>query len=292
MNDYRPYPKLGNIYEPRHNLYSYYNGLQTSLNKQSGRLSYGVNYTWSKALGIKDGFYNGNAVDATNLRNNYGVLSFDRTHIFNASYSYDEGTPYKGARALRMLLNNWAISGITGLQSGPNLQATYYANFNLVGKLGPSGGTQLNVDNRTFLGTPDVQLQPIVTCNPGVHTAPNQFVNGACFQLPQIGQNGPFNDPYIHGPAFFNSDLTLVRNIPMHESRNLQLRFAAFNFANHPLTSFSTSFPQQVQLNLRSNLSTTGYTANPASATPAPGFGVSTIKEGRRVVEIAAKFTF
>ncbi|WP_176441902.1 TonB-dependent receptor [Granulicella rosea] len=291
VNDYRPYSKLGNIYEPRHNLYSYYNGLQTSLNKQSGHLSYGVNYTWSKALGIKDGFYNGNAVDATNLRNNYGVLSFDRTHIFNASYSYDEGAPYKGERVLRYVLNNWAVSGITGLQSGPNLQATYYANFNLVGKLGPSGGTQLNVDNKTFLGTPDVQLQPLTTCNPGQHTAPNQFVNGNCFQLPQIGQNGPFNYPYIHGPAFFNSDLTLARNIPMGEKRNLQFRFAAFNFLNHPLTSFSTSFPQQVQLNL-SNLSSTGYTANPATATPAPGFGVSTIKEGRRVVEIAAKYTF
>jgi hypothetical protein len=291
VNDYRPYSKLGNIYEPRHNLYSYYNGLQTSLNKQSGRLSYGVNYTWSKALGIKDGFYNGNAVDATNLRNNYGILSFDRTHIFNASYSYEEGAPFRGARALRILLNHWALSGITGLQSGPNLQATYYANFNLVGKLGLSGGTQLNVDNRTFLGTTDVQLQPLLTCNPAAHTVANQFVNGNCFQLPQIGQNGPFNAPYIHGPAFFNSDLTVVRNLPMGKTRNLQLRFAAFNFLNHPLTSFSTSFPQQIQLNL-SNLSSTGYTANPASATPAPGFGVSTIKEGRRVVEVAAKFTF
>jgi hypothetical protein len=291
VNDYRPFNKLGDVYETRHILYSFYNGLQTSWNKQSGHLTYGVNYTWSKALGIKDGFYNGNAVDATNLRNNYGILSFDRTHIFNASYSYDEGAAYHGRRALRILLNNWAISGITGVQSGPDLQATYYANFNLTGKLGPSGGTQLNVDNRTFLGTPDVQLQPLLTCNAARHTAAHQFVNGACFQLPQIGQNGPFNYPYLHGPAFFNSDLTLVRNVPFNKGRSLQLRFAAFNFLNHPLTSFSTSFPQQVQLNL-SNLSAGGYTANPASATVAPGFGVSTIKEGRRVVEIAAKFNF
>ncbi len=291
VNHYRPYSSLGNIYEPRHNLYSFYNGLQTSWNKQSGPLTYGLNYTWSKALGIKDGFYNGNAVDATDLRNNYGVLSFDRTNIFNASYSYDEGAPYHGERALQLLLNHWAISGITGIQSGPNLQATYYANFNLTGKLGPSGGTQLNVDNRTFLGTPDVQLQPLITCDPGVHRATNQFVNPACFQLPQIGQNGPFNYPYIHGPAFFNSDLTVMRNIPFKDARNLQLRFAAFNFLNHPLTTFSTSFPQQIALNL-SNLSANGYSADPATATAAPGFGTSLIKEGRRVVEVAAKFTF
>jgi len=291
VNDYRPYNKLGDVYETRHNLYSYYNGLQTSWNKQAGHLTYGVNYTWSKALGIKDGYYNGNAVDATNLRNNYGILSFDHTHIFNASYSYDEGAAFHGARALRMVLNNWALSGITSLQSGADLQATYYANFNLEGKLGPLGGTQLNVDNKTFLGTPDVQLQPLLTCNPAVHILAHQFVNGNCFQLPQIGQNGPFNYPYIHGPAFFNSDLTLVRNVPLAAGKNLQFRLAAFNFLNHPLTTYSTSFPQQIQLNL-SNLNANGYTANPASATPAPGFGVSNIKEGRRVVEVAAKFTF
>jgi hypothetical protein len=149
----------------------------------------------------------------------------------------------------------------------------------------------LNVDNITFLGTPDVQLQPLLTCNPAAHKVANQFVNGSCFQLPQIGQNGGFNYPYLHGPAFFNSDLTVVRNVPFKNGKNLQLRFAAFNFVNHPLTTFSTSFPQMIQLNL-SNLSANGYTANPATATPAPGFGVSTIKEGRRVVELAAKFTF
>lgn len=291
VNDYRPYPNLGNVYETRHNLYSYYNGLQTAWTKQAGKLNYGFNYTWSKALGVKDGFYNGNAVDATNLRNNYGVLSFDHTHIFNATYSYDEGAPYKGHRPLEIVLNHWAISGITGLQSGPDLQATYYANFNLTGKLGPTGGTQLNVDNKTFLGTPDVQLQPLLTCDPSVHTAAHQFVNGSCFELPQIGQNGPFNYPYIHGPAFFNSDLTVMRNVPLGGARNLQLRFAAFNFLNHPLTTFSTSFPNQIQLNL-SNTAADGYTANPALATPQSGFGIAPLREGRRVVEMAAKFTF
>jgi hypothetical protein len=136
VNDYRPNPNYGDIYVPRHLLYSWYNGLQTSWNKQSGRLNYGVNYTWSKALGIKDGYYNGNATDATNLRNNYGPLSFDHTHIFNASYSYDFGTNFRGPRFVRSLENGWAISGITNVQSGPNLQATYYSNFNVVGKLG------------------------------------------------------------------------------------------------------------------------------------------------------------
>jgi hypothetical protein len=294
VNDYRSYSQLGDVYAPRHILYSFYNGLQASWNKQSGKLTYGFNYTWSKALGIKDGFYNGNAVDATNLRNNYGVLAFDRSNIFNATYSYDEGVAYHGRKPLMLLLNQWAISGITGIQSGPDLQATYYANFNLTGKLGaPSDPVQLNVDNKTFLGTPDVMLMPKLTCTtPTDHTLNSQnFIKPNCFQLPQIGQNGPFQYPYIHGPAYFDTDLTVTRNIPLAQGKNLQLRFAAFNFINHPLESFSTSFPTQIQLNL-SNLNPGGAYASPALATPAAGFGSSDIKEGRRVVEMALKFTF
>ena len=294
VNHYRPYSALGDVYAPRHILYSFYNGLQTSWNKQSGKLNYGINYTWSKALGIKDGFYNGNAVDATNLRNNYGVLAFDHSNIFNATYSYNEGIAYHGRKLLMDVLNHWAISGITGIQSGPDPQATYYANFNLTGKLGnPSDPVQLNVDDKTFLGTPDVALMPKLTCTtPFDHTNNSQhFINPNCFQLPQIGQNGQFQYPYIHGPAFFDTDLTLMRDVPLSAGRNLQFRFAAFNFINHPLESFSTSFPTQIQLNL-SNLNPGGAFANPALAAPAPGFGSTDIKEGRRVVEMALKFTF
>jgi hypothetical protein len=294
VNQYRPYSALGDVYAPRHILYSFYNGLQTSWNKQSGKLTYGVNYTWSKALGIKDGFYNGNAVDATNLRNNYGVLAFDHSNIFNATYSYDEGIAYHGSKLLMGVLNHWAISGITGIQSGPDPQATYFANFNLTGKLGaPGDPVQLNVDDKTFLGTPDVMLMPKLTCStPFDHTNNSQhFINPNCFQLPQIGQNGQFQYPYIHGPAFFDTDLTVMRNVPLSAGRSLQFRLAAFNFINHPLESFSTSFPTQIQLNL-SNLSPGGEFASPALATPAPGFGSTDIKEGRRVVEMAVKFTF
>ena len=292
VNQYRPYPNYGNISVPRHILYSFYNGLQTSWNKQAGRLTYGINYTWSKALGIRDGYYNGNASDATNLRNNYGPLSFDHTNIFNASYAYDLGNPYKGNRLVAGFANGWLISGITSLQSGANLQGTYSPNLNLVGKLGlPGSAGQLNVDNKVFLGTPDVLLQPVLTCNPAARAAPNQFINGSCFHLPQIGQNGSFNFPYLHGPAFFNTDLTLAKSFKLSDSRSLQFRFAGFNFLNHPLSSFSTSFPQQVQLNL-SNLAQGGELASPSLATQGPGFGVSTIKEGRRVVEIAIKYNF
>ena len=34
--------------------------------------------------------------DVFNLSNNYGVLPFDRRHIFNAAYSIELGNPFHG----------------------------------------------------------------------------------------------------------------------------------------------------------------------------------------------------
>jgi len=47
--------------------------------------------------------------------------------------------------------------------------------------------------NTTFLGTPDITLQPHLICDPRSNLAKHQYMNGACFQLPQVGgQNGDY----------------------------------------------------------------------------------------------------
>src|ERR1019366_557919 len=40
--------------------------------------------------------------------------------------------------------------------------------------------------------------------------------------------------PDLHGPMYFNSDLTLIKNVHINEKQSLQFRIAAFNFLNHP----------------------------------------------------------
>jgi hypothetical protein len=47
--------------------------------------------------------------------------------------------------------------------------------------------------------------------------------------------------PYLPGPIFWNSDLTLMKNFKLTERQSLQFRFAAFNFLNHDLLSFVTN---------------------------------------------------
>lgn len=193
--------------------------MQAVLQRQSGNLNYGVNYTWSKALGILGSAANFNwtaAIDPFNTRSNYGPMNFDHSHIFNATYSYSFGRNIKSG-PLGLLLNNWVLSGITGIQSGANMQTGISANpnFYLAGFITAPGQPGLAINNQVFLGTPDVNLQPVLKCNPTSGLGSHQFINGACFGLPQIGQNGQYILPYAHGPAFFNTDLSAEKGFSL-----------------------------------------------------------------------------
>jgi hypothetical protein len=288
QGDYRPYRPYLAVEVPRHLSYSNYNALQTSVSRTTGALIYGVNYTWSKNLGIRS--ISGQPGDPIYLRNNYGPLNSDRTQIFNGVYSIDLGSHhFKKDRLLGLAANGWSVSGITSFQSGPNLQAIYSLNFKLKGVV--AGST---VNNTSYLGTPEVSLQPNLTCNPASGLKAKQYVNGACFALPSIGtENGVFNFPYLHGPAYFNTDLTLLKNFRTGEGKTLQLRFAGFNFLNHPITSFSGRFPAEASLYYTGD--TVGQLSTPTSGcsvVDSACFGYAGYKQGRRVVELAAKYTF
>ncbi|MDR3735687.1 MAG: TonB-dependent receptor [Acidobacteriaceae bacterium] len=288
QGDYRPYHPYQAVYVGRHLQYSNYNSLQASYSRASGGLRYNFNFTWSKNLGIHT--VPGQYADPTNLRNDYGYMPSDRTYIFNATYSYEFGSHVHGNRLLAGAANGWEISGITGLQSGPNLASVYSPDFKLKGAI---SGTTINQSN--WIGTPDISLQPELICDPSTNLKAKQYVNGACFRMPPLGQNGTFQFPYLHGPAYFNTDLTILKNFRMSGERSLQLRFAGFNFLNHPITSFSGRFPQEANLYFSGQTAasaTTPATTGNCSVVGSTCFGYAGYKQGRRVIEVAAKLTF
>ncbi|MGD0735009.1 MAG: carboxypeptidase-like regulatory domain-containing protein [Terracidiphilus sp.] len=289
----RPFPNYSQILQPEHNTYANYNGLQIEAIKHVGRLNFNANYSWSKALGIlgSSADFNWTAgIDPFNLRNNYGPLNFDRSQVLNLSYSYQTGK-FTDERLLGGFINQWLISGITNVQSGPNMQTGVSASpgYYVQGNIG-SGGNAYPVESQSILGTPDVNLQPVLTCSPRSGLAAHQYLNPACFALPALGTNGQYIEPYAHGPAFFNSDLTLEKGFRIGEKDNLRFRIAGFNFLNHPLNSFGTGYASQTTL----QLSDTSANATPQTATynPASGFGSAPQKLGRRLLEVSAKFSF
>jgi hypothetical protein len=122
QNAFRKYPLYKNILVARHRLYSNYNGLQSSFIRQAGPIRLNVNYTFSKALGVLGAYQNGHPTDPFNLRNDYLPEGFDRTHVFNASYTYEVGTVLH-EKIAGIALSHWEISGITNYISGQSMQA-------------------------------------------------------------------------------------------------------------------------------------------------------------------------
>jgi hypothetical protein len=307
--DYRPFPYYSQVNVYNHIAYSNYNGMQVSWNKQKGAVIFGANYTWAKALGIRGDYRTGVVGDPSTLRDNYGILGFNRNQAVNFTYSVQTGSRYKGNRIVATLVNHWEFSGITSLQSGPD---TVIGNGNTNYGLGggvtytPPGGaaTNITIDNTHLLGTPDISLQPVVTCNPtyGLHNSPTQgrqFFNSACFALPKVGTNGSFNLPDIHGPAYFNTDLTIQRDIKLKGKKELQFRIAGFNFLNHPISTFSLAGVQNgLNLSFGSPLVNTATTPQQAfsqailSTQSAAQFGYTPYKVGLRIVELGARFNF
>jgi hypothetical protein len=294
-----------------HNAVANYNGLQASWVRQKGRFNFNVNYTWSKTMGTQGqggGAGSGLQVDSTGTANNYGVLGTDRSHVINTSYTFQTGNPIKDNKILGGAVNGWNLSGITTWQSGGNLQELSSSNFNfgIVGGniTNPNNGpTSFGIAGNTWIGTSNVQLQPTVTCNPTAGLHAHQYVNMNCFGMPAPGTNGSYQFPYIHGPAYFNSDLAVFKTFKITERQNLEFRASAFNFLNHPLDSFLNNGDLKVNVSVsQPNPNVAAYTFT--NTTVAPASGVSTLgnstaypgyastRFGRRVMELSMKYSF
>lgn len=272
MDQYRPYSWYNvNLQGTTHHGWANYHAMQVSWNRQKGWATVGLNYTFSKALGL---FTDANP---TNIHDNYGPLGFDRTHAINASYSFDVGKRYHGNSLLEAIVNNWMFSGITSWQSGFSIQSANDANttnFSFGGAriLNPNYDPtapitdpnaslyMVDLNNKNVLGTPDVTLQPYFACDPteGAKGANNSYMNTSCWQVPQFLKNGGVYKGYFHSPAYFTSDLTVSKTFILGEKKRLQIRASGFNFLNHPLLSFNESNKNNISLGLTSS-ATQGY---------------------------------
>jgi len=287
-NNFRPMPLYGQLNLAINKQYANYNAMQATWVRTKGRYTLNMNYTFGKAMGIITGN------DPYNLANDYGVQGSNRKHIFNAAYSIELGNPIKTNAFAKGVINGWQLSGITQFESGANLVgggnpgAGQSSCVPIPGTSGEGNCTANGVTNgiqvgsASLLGTTDITLEPLETCNPLANLGKNQYYNPNCFALPnQIGQNGPTVIHPIYGPSYFNSDLGMFKNFNISESKKLQFRFNAYNFLNHPLWSFYNG----------TNLGGISFGGSPTNVTT-PNIGTVVDKQGHRVVQVAVKFYF
>jgi len=248
LNDFLPYHNYTSITLVGHLNYSNYNGFIATWQKQSGRFTFTANYSFSKNLGIRDGQTSNGNGDGQNvwpfsIPANYGVLGYDRTHIFNAAYVVNLPNAVKnGNKILGGITNGWVLSGITQWQSGPPLQPNAAGNFNI------SWPTSMQPTDYLGSNAPN-STEPLLVCDPRKNLSGHQQFNPACFAPPTGGQDGNIIWPYIKGPAFFNSDLAIYKDFTFKEHHKIEFRLSAFNFMNHALWQFSQGGAQDLNLN-------------------------------------------
>jgi hypothetical protein len=287
QNDYRRLTNYQDIYLITHGSYANYNSLQVSWQKQSGPIQFLTNYTFGKVMGIRDGQSdngptNGVTNDPFNLRNNYGPLAYDHSHILNFSYVWNLPKPIHDNRLLGTAVNGWQLSGYTTYQSGAPLQPNVGGNLNaqFAGGLTvplqgapdlpdnsivlPNGLRSNSVNAGTWYGTDQAgggyeQMVPLVTCDPRKH-ASGAYFNPNCFTTPAFGQLGTIVWPYIKAPAYFDSDLALYKNFKVTERQSVQFRISATNWLNHPLPQFGLAGTSDESLNFNSTTTMTENT--------------------------------
>jgi hypothetical protein len=267
---------------------SQFDSFQASLLRNVGFLSLQANYTFSKTMGLS------NASGLTGTLPGYGaswlwgVSPIDRANVLSLAYVFFLPNSRSDSAFVRGFTNGWQISGITQIESGAQLD-NQSSTFNLT--MGAA-----NSSNVYYLGTPDITEYALITCNPTSGLKSGQFLNPHCFSQQPVGELGTAGMPYMAGPRFWNSDLSVTKNFKLGERQNLQFRFAAFNFLNHGLQSFTTGDSNlDLQFNDLGQVITgtsCPATSGGVSCTKPSTFGDATYHVGHRTLELGLKYTF
>jgi len=154
--------------------------------------------------------FNDNPEDAFNRRFNYGPATFDRRHIFAATYTYTVKTFNHTSGFAKALLDGYEISGITRLQSG--------AYFTVV------GNTSIGSRRADYLGG------PVLLANGNRSAA--AWLNKAAFASAPDTRRGTSGVGIVEGPGSQVWDFSIRRRIALNERFKLRLQADIFNAFN------------------------------------------------------------
>jgi Carboxypeptidase regulatory-like domain/TonB-dependent Receptor Plug Domain len=203
---------------------SNYHSLQvTALRHFTRSIEFGVAWTWSKALDFTDGEFGGINTAAPFRPWNYGLAGFDRSQMLKVNWLWDVLKRNWSMAPLRVMLNDWQISGIATFQSGA-----------------PVGVGYSQVTPVDLSGTPSVAPRILVIGNPVLSSGDKTFSRNfdtSVFHLPALGSFGDMSKTLLRGPGINNFDIAVFKNIPIKERFKFQFRAELYNALNH--TQFS-----------------------------------------------------
>jgi hypothetical protein len=196
--------------------------------------------------------------DSTNPfdpRLSIALCNFDVTHNF--VFSYNWVLPFDRLVTSgwsRKVLEGWSLSGVTNFATGLPITLTEDDDNSLI------GANAIPVDVPNFAGG-----KVLADTNPRHR---GLYFNTSLFANEQPGQFGNSRRRFFHGPGLNNFNVALAKSTKITESKELQLRFEAFNVFNH------------------------AQFTNPTGEINSSQFGQVTNARDPRIMQIGAKFLF
>ncbi len=249
-----------------------YNSLQVTVRRQMTRgLQVQAAYTWSRAFitqpfGINVSPY---LIHAYEPNNNYRPQRLVINYVWNLPFGHPKS-------ALRHVVSDWALSGVTTVQSGLPMTITDTGGSIFLGGQGALSTASMcagkTYSDLLSSGSIQGRVANGLLGGPGYFTETSGKTNGILCAIPSIGNGkgfGSMGGGAVLGPGQVNFDVSLTKMFTIHESQKLQFRSEFFNLFNH------------------------AQFANPSVASNQPTFGqITSTSVSPRVIQLALKYSF
>jgi hypothetical protein len=264
-NFIRTNPQFNNAYMITNLNTNNYHSLQATFTLRPTRgINFQNTYTWSKNLGLL-GEVGTNYQNPLNRADEYSILRDSRSHDFRSNGTFT--LPFGPNRllfgnstgALARVLENWSMSWIVNLTSGPPMSIagqsglyTYSGGVpgtaDLVGPFDMQGAVQFTgagnaagayFDPTKLRTISDPQCANVTTMN-GLRDACtlNAIADAASGQVllrnAIPGTRGNLSLNTLEGPGRWRFDASLMKRVRVTETKNVQFRLDATNVFNHP----------------------------------------------------------
>lgn len=212
-NALRPYRGYANITQHVNGANLNYSSLQAQFKKnmsRNGLVSFV--YTWSKAI-TDASAYGEQPMDSYDARRDRGLASYDRRHIFVASYVYPLPFWQAGDTWYKKALGGWQVSGVTTMQSGRPLYLSI---------AGDVAGTTTGSQRPNVVGDPFANAK-----------TEKRWFAPESFAVPAQGAWGNLGRNAIAGPGTHNWDVSLQKIFAIGERVRTEFRAEAYNAPHH-----------------------------------------------------------